>query len=368
MDGTQLMYLVGWILAFGGPFYIAKVLWAKENEKTAKNKKWTGVAIFAVLGLAMLTTPVTYDFFGITDMDFSIGSGGGTTTPTGAVEYVTDPIQGDFEYRNKITMAKISANHTAKTHILPMTGITDAATYNFWGAIPASGFSPAWDTDHVEVANVLGGTSYYRVYKNTTTLVAGQYYTTYDTATVAREEKREGGYDPDGIENFNSKFFDMTAVSDPEILYIAEANGNYNGSSQIFSGMVRAATDAASLGSPLYETRLYIAAPLSTDTTSAFGNSSIEWTDIDLSDWTLDSTTNQYYQVIPTELIRYDAVSQRDVFNFDITINTTSWKSTGIFTYATQIKIYDRNGVLRTGTSGSWLSTYAAHNFSVKDT
>lgn len=367
MDGTQLMYLIGWILSFGIPGMIAWKLWGKENEKTAKNKKWTGVAIFAIVAAAMLTTPVYYDFFGIKDINFGTGTGG-TTPPTGAVEYVTDPIQGDFEFRNAVTMAKVTtsgATYTGMMSIQPMTGITDAATFNFWGAIPASGFTPTWDTDHVEVYNVLGGTSYYRIFKNTTTLAAGQFYTAYDTATVNKEEKRESSFNPDGTENFNPKFFDIRAVSEPEILYVAEANGNYNGSAQTISGMVRARTDGASLGAPLYETRLYITSPLSTVTSNAFGNCSIDWTDIDLSEWTLDSTTNQYYKVLPTPLVRYDASGIRDVYNFDLKITTTTWASTGKLTFTTQIKLYDRRGVLRSGDAGVWASSYG--NYCVWD-
>ena len=366
MDGTQLMYLIGWILAFGIPGMIAWKLWGKENEKTAKNKKWTGVAIFAIVAAAMLTTPVYYDFFGIKDINFGTGTGG-TTPPTGAVEYVTDPIQGDFEFRQAITQAKVSSDLSSYMYIMPISAIADVATFNFWGAgVQPSGFTDSWDTDHMEVGNVIGGTSYYRIFKNTTTLAAGQYYTAYDTATVNKEEKREKSYDPDGIEWFTPKFFDIRPVSEPEILYVAEANGNYNGSAQTFSGMVRAYTNLASLGAPLYETRLYIAAPLSTATTNAFGNSSITWTDIDLSGWTLDSTTNQYYKVIPTPLVRYDAIGQRDVYNFDLRITTNNWAANGIFTFTTQVKIYDRAGVLRSTTSGQWAANN--NNFSVKDT
>lgn len=364
MDGTQLMYLIGWILAFGIPGMMAWKLWGKENEKTAKNKKWTGVAIFAIVAAAMLTTPVYYDFFGIKDINFGTGTGG-TTPPTGAVEYVTDPIQGDFEFRNKITMAKISADNTAKTFVQPMTGITDAATFNFWGAIPASGFTPAWDgtANHVEVPNVLGGTSYYRIYRNTTTLAAGQYYTAYDTATVNKEEKREDSFNPDGEEYFTPKFFDLTPVGTPEIIYIGEADSkNYNGTAPTFTGMVRLTTDATALGAPMYSTRFYITSPLSTAGASAFGNSSLTWTDIDLTEWTLDSTTNQYYKEIPTQLVKYDAAGRNDTWTFDLKINTTSWASTGKFTFLGQIKIYDRNGVLRSTTD------WTANNFSVKDT
>ena len=61
MDGTQLMYLIGWILAYGIPGMIHGSYGEKENEKTAKTRNGR-VAIFAIVAAAMLTTPVYYDF------------------------------------------------------------------------------------------------------------------------------------------------------------------------------------------------------------------------------------------------------------------------------------------------------------------
>lgn len=373
MEGAEIARLLIYLVLGVGitGIGIKFLLKATDDKAKGKDKPIMAGAIITLLGFAMLATPLYFDVLGINDIEFGFGDVVIEQPETG---YITTELTGVFQYRNNITKAIITSDPTSGADqgmfIMGMGDISNADSFNFWGTgVRPAGFTTTWNDDagakRVEVSDVFGGTSYYRIFKNTTTgLTAGGYYTAYDTSSVTRRTEAKDLITDHDREWFSTRYFEMYPVGIPEILFVGYPEANYSEMAEVtFTGQVRSATNEAQVGAPLHETRLYITSP-DKDGQFTYNSSdgNVTWSDIDLTNWTLDKTRNLYYMVIPEPLVRYNAIGQNDTFSFDIKItNPANWAAEGnsSFAFTSAIRYFDREGVVRSSELGEATLTIA---------